>query len=309
MKTSYIAATLLVASLITQALAEPELSVRPSTAPTFSELPTAIPLWPGRAPGTTGEATAPKMHWESFGKMWAPVMDSVEVPAILPFLPDPSRATGAAIVVIPGGGHHYLAMSHEGYAVGRWLADHGIAAFVLEYRLARSPGSTYSVETHSLMDTQRAIRTVRARAAQWKVKPSAIGVMGFSAGGELAYLAADRAGPPVPGSHDAIDAVDCRPDFQCLFYPGLSESETEVSPQSPPAFLCSASNDKLTPGMVRLYLALEADGIPADLHVFSRGGHGFGIREEKISAYAWMGLLTSWLQTEGFIAGAAPATQ
>lgn len=148
--------------------------------------PPVVLLWPDGAPGSEGKTDPEKV-------VSAPMMPiqvtSVHKPSLTVYLPKKETAAGAAVIVIPGGGHRMLAMEHEGYAVGRWLSERGIAAFILKYRLAREEGSTYEVETHALADTQRAIRLVRQEAKEWDVDPARVGVLGFSAGGELAALA------------------------------------------------------------------------------------------------------------------------
>ncbi|HMD62246.1 MAG TPA: alpha/beta hydrolase [Opitutaceae bacterium] len=303
-----IAAAVLAAwTLAPGAPAETEVHVRPVADPTFPELPGAIRLWNGDAPGSEGQTSPLQMRWQNYDTTWYAVVTNVNVPAIIPFLPQPGKATGEAVVVCPGGGHQNLAMEHEGYAVGKWLSEHGVATFVLEYRLARAPGSTYTVELHSLMDAQRAIRTVRSRAKEWGVNPAAVGIMGFSAGGEVAALAATRFDNPVKGSSDAVDSLDCRPDFQALFYPGIARQQPAPTPRTPPAFLCGAYDDQfnLTPPMVRYYLKLAEAGVPTELHVYAKGGHGFGIRDEDKAVYSWMSLFQTWLRGAALSQGPA----
>ena len=129
---------------------------------------------------------------------------NVHNPTITPYLPTPDKATGCAVIVAPGGGHRLLAISHEGYSVGQWLADHGVAAFVLKYRLERgTTGAEYKITNHALADIQRAIRTVRSRASEWNINPAAIGVMGFSAGGEMAALASMKYDNGQPDAADS----------------------------------------------------------------------------------------------------------
>jgi acetyl esterase/lipase len=305
---SFVTLGLVAVLAATRAAADPEVHVPPTANPTFAELPPAIPLWPAGAPGSEGHTGPLEMRWEHFDTTWYPVLSSINTPALLPFLPAAGTATGCAVIVCPGGGHRFLAMEHEGYVVAKWLSDNGVAAFVLEYRLAKTPGSPYSVEVHALMDAQRAIRTVRSRAAAWTLNPAAIGIMGFSAGGELAALAATRYDTPVKGSSDALDAVDCRPDFQALFYPDLRHPRPPPTATSPVAFLCGASDDQfgLTPGLVTYYQALTAAGVPAELHVYAQGGHGFGIREAKLAVYSWRPLFLTWLRGGGFLSSGPP---
>src|SRR5262249_50239525 len=145
-------------------------------------------------------------------------------------------ATGIAVVIAPGGGHSKLCLGHEGYALGEWMRDHGIAAFILKYRLAREPGSTYTNQDHAMADTPRALRTVRSRADEWHINPAHIGVMGFSAGGELAAFAAMKSDAGDSKSSDPIERASCRPDFQALIYPGTSNLFT-VEKGMPPLFI------------------------------------------------------------------------
>jgi acetyl esterase/lipase len=296
-------AAVLVAVLTNAALSpgETEVHVQPAAPPAFSEMPDAIPLWANGAPGSEGETGPMKAYWESYGvpgsMTWYAAITNINSPSIVPFLPKPETATGAAIVVCPGGGHRFLALEHEGYAVGKWFSEHGVAVFVLEYRLANAPGSKYLVNVHSLMDAQRAIRTVRSRAKEWRVDPTRVGIVGFSAGGEVAALAATQFASPVKGSSDAIDELDCRPSFQGLFYPGLPKPLPVPNAQTPPAFLCGAFDDgfHLTTPMVRYYISLADAGVPSELHVYAKGGHGFGIRNEDRPVYSWMPLFASWV--------------
>src|SRR5579863_8499521 len=146
--------------------------------------PKVILLWPNGAPGSEGKSAPETVRLTPEGEH---VIASVHQPSLTVFLP--AQGTGAAVIIAPGGGHSELWMDHEGYNVARWLSAHGVAGFVLKYRLAREKGSTYTVEGNALADIQRAIRVVRANAAEWGVNPARVGVMGFSAGGEVAALA------------------------------------------------------------------------------------------------------------------------
>src|SRR4051794_32559954 len=207
-----------------------------------ADIPEPILLWPNGAPGSEGK-TAPEVGQPAGPPRNYSTLASIHNPSIIPYLPPKDQATGAAVIVLPGGGHRNLAIAHEGYNVGEWLSDHGIAAFVVKYRLAREPGSTYKIEVEALADTQRAIRLVRSRASEWNINPQAIGVMGFSAGGELASLASIRMDGPMENATDPIDRQSAKPDFQALIYPGTS-GKILPTKDSPPAFLACGNLDR-----------------------------------------------------------------
>jgi endo-1,4-beta-xylanase len=278
-----------------------------------ANVPAAIPLWNGAAPGSEGQNAPEKSSIQhvpasdGHPAISFAIVTDVHHPSITPFLPAKEKATGAAVIIVPGGGHSLLAIEHEGYNVGRWLADHGVAGFVLKYRLAKEKGSPYKVEVHELMDVQRAIRMVRSRAGEWGIDPNKIGIMGFSAGGELAILASTTYERPVAGSNDAIDAVDCRPDFMALLYPGgLNQPEqVKVTSRTPPAFLACSYTDRLTisENLAKLYLMLKEAKVPAELHIYASGGHGFGIRPATTQPVGtWPDRFVDWLKDRGFVA-------
>jgi acetyl esterase/lipase len=274
-------------------------------------VPPSVALWPDGAPGAVRRDTAEvtKLQGTTAPAGVTPVpfltVSNINNPSITPFLPTNGNATGAAVIVAPGGGHQFLSIDHEGYAVARSLAAHGVAAFVLKYRLAREPNSPYKVEVHALMDMQRAIRLVRADGGEWGVDPHRVGVMGFSAGGELVILASTRFDKPVAGSNDAVDQLSCRPDFQVLMYPGglNNPQDVPISKQTPPAFMACAYNDRptISVNLVQFYLRLKAMGVPAELHVYNSGGHGFGLRPGNRPVNHWVDLFLDWMGDRGLL--------
>jgi endo-1,4-beta-xylanase len=265
-----------------------------------ADVPPSIPLWANGAPGSEGKSGA------EVGKPEGPPsgftnVTNVHNPSIIPYLPPKEKATGVAVLVFPGGGHRNLAIGHEGYNVGEWLAERGVAAFVVKYRLAREPGSTYKIEGEALADTLRAIRTVRARAGEWNVNPDAIGVLGFSAGAELAALAGMRMEGAVDSAADPIDRQSARPNFQALIYPGQS-GKIQPTKDSPPAFLACGNLDRpdISEGLADVYLRFKKAGVPAELHIYARTGHGFGLRPtNKPPAGEWPTQFMQWVQNLG----------
>lgn len=257
-------------------------------------------LWPGDAPGSEGKRAPESVRLSDTGEH---IVSSVHRPSILPYLPEKDSNTGAAVLVIPGGGHRELWMDHEGYNVASWLSKHGVAAFVLKYRLARETGSTYTVDGTELGDVQRALRLIRSRAPGWSIDPNRLGVMGFSAGGELAALAATRFDAGPTDAADAIDREPSRPAFQALIYPAIP-GNMQLSKQTPPAFLACGELDRqdIAEGVPALYLALRRAGVSAEIHVYAKTGHGFGIRASNPQPVAdWISQFYGWLGTEAIL--------
>ena len=249
-------------------------------------------LWPNGAPGSPRSVSPEKIRLTDLGEH---IVSNVHAPSITVYLPEHGKHTGASVIVIPGGGHAELWMDHEGYRVAEFLADHGIAAFVLKYRLAREPGSMYTVEKHSLGDVQRAIRLVRSQAAQWQLDPRRVGVMGFSAGGELAALAASQYDSGAADADDPVDRQGSRPAFQALLYPAIPR-DLNFSPRTPPAFLLCGAEDQVSQGLAELYLALKRAGGHAELHIYEGVGHGFGLRASNAGPVAaWPHRFLEWL--------------
>jgi acetyl esterase/lipase len=266
-----------------------------------ADVPRAIPLWPNGAPGSEGKTTPEVGKPEGPERNFTNITN-VHNPSILPYLPAKKNATGVAVIVLPGGGHRNLAIAHEGYNIGEWLAEHGMAAFVVKYRLAREPGSTYKIDVEALADTQRAIRLVRHRASEWNVNPDAIGVMGFSAGGELAYLACMRMDGGIDKSEDPIDRQSAKPNFQALIYPGTS-GKIQPTKDSPPVFLACGNLDRpdISQGLAEVYLRFKQVGVPAELHIYAKVGHGFGLTPKlRPPASEWPAQFQQWVVNMGF---------
>ena len=255
----------------------------------------AIQLWPGGAPGAQPGNAATAIRITPQGEH---VVTHVQEPSITPYLPTGAVAnTGDAVIVVPGGGHSEIWIDHEGYNVAAWLSSHGVAAFVLQYRLARAPGSTYTVDGTELGDLQRAIRTVRSRSSTLGIDPNRIGVMGFSAGGELALLASTRADDGRADAPDAVDRVSDRPAFQALLYPAIP-SDLRLTSQTPPAFMACGALDRpdISQGLPELYLAFARLHLSAELHVYAGIGHGFGLRATNSPPISgWPQLFLTWL--------------
>ncbi len=260
-----------------------------------------IVLWPGGAPGSEGKDGAEKVVTSGSGER---SVSSIHKPSITPFLPAKEKANGAAVLVIPGGGHSKLCVDHEGCNVAQWLAERGIAAFVLKHRLAREEGSTYTIEGDALPDTQRALRLIRSRAGEWGIDPARLGAIGFSAGGELVALSAMRPGEGKSDAPDAIDRQNSRPAFQALIYPGRS-GDIQPEKGAPPAFLACSMNDRkdISDGLAETYLRFKRIGASAELHIYASGGHGFGLRAGMTGPLAgWPDRFAEWLESQGFLA-------
>ena len=262
--------------------------------------PAEILLWPKGAPGSEGKTEKEVVEKSANGerKVW-----SIHSPSITPYLPAKGKATGAAVIIAPGGAHRFLCVDHEGYYVAQWFSERGIAAFVLKNRLAKETNSTYKIEVEALADTQRAVRLVRSRAKEWNINPQSIGVMGFSAGGELAALVSARFDGGKADSADLVERESCKPDFQALIYPGRSR-DIQPTKDQPPVFLACGYNDRpdISEGLAELYLRYKKAGVPAELHIYSSAGHGFGLRESSRGAVAgWTARFSDWLGDRGFL--------
>jgi len=304
----------------------PPLPPVPSTPPQEPAHPASVPLWPNGAPGSEiRKDEKERVGWRQDPGIVFPVIFNIHNPSITPFLPAPGKATGAAVIIAPGGGHMFLTIDREGYDLAKWLADRGIAAFVLKYRLARdraavpnvgrdeqsltpndrvAGNSPYKVGVDPVADGIRAVRLVRSRAAEWGVNPGRIGILGFSAGGVPvmgAVLHSDRGNP---ASDDPVERLSSRPDFQVLIYAEVPRGDFAVPADAPPAFAACAFDDaqKATP-LAGLFLKYRAANIPTEIHIYNSGGHGFGVRADRpqLPISSWPDRLVDWLGDLGML--------
>ena len=265
-----------------------------------------IPLWSGGAPGALGS-------------------DESDVPALTVYLPRTMTASTPAMIVCPGGGYVRLASNHEGRQVASYLNSLGIAAFVLRYRLG--PRYHHPIE---LGDAQRAIRTLRSHATEWRLDAARIGIIGFSAGGHLAMSASTMFDAGDPRAADPIDRVGSRPDVAVLGYPVISmtaswthqgskqnllgdspnadlakqlSGENAVTKATPPTFIFQTNEDTVVPAenSLQYFLALRRVGVPAEMHVFEKGPHGVGLANDDVALSSWSTLLANWLRGRGVI--------
>lgn len=276
------------------------LAVRLAAADSTS----VVPLWPEGAPGSAARRHEPE-------KVAGTSVSNIHHPSLILYLSDQAKATGAAVIVAPGGGHQRHAIQHEGHNVGRWLAERGIAAFILKYRLARDDANPagasqpYTVDRDALADAQRAFRVVRARAAEFAVRPDAIGILGFSAGGEVALLAATRGADGNATASDPVERQSARANFYGLIYPGgLPRTDIVVTKDTPPVFLAAGYGDRqnIAEGLAEFYLTCKRAGASAELHMYAGAGHGFGVRDTNRSpAGAWIARFEEWMADRKFL--------
>ncbi|HTU67909.1 MAG TPA: alpha/beta hydrolase [Steroidobacteraceae bacterium] len=253
-----------------------------------------IPLWSKGAPGFESRRDEPEKHADWWYK-------NIHNPSLTVFTPAPGTANGAAVIIAAGGGHRELVFNPEGVEPAQFLAKQGITAFALKYRLYREPGSPYTAENVA-EDIRRAMRTVRARAKEWNIDPARIGVMGWSAGGEVA---AQVAYPPVGGdaaAKDPVERVSARPDFEILVYPGPAGIPDVIPADAPSLFLVGAADDEYVADvmfdLVRKYHAAHAS---IESHIYTQGKHAFNMGQR--SPYAgirnWPQRLAEWLDDRG----------
>jgi acetyl esterase/lipase len=263
-----------------------ETSVAASPRNTPAGEPIVLDLWPGPAPGELGTIPPETTEKATPTKAFATVTN-ISKPTISVYRPT-TKPTDCAVIVCPGGGYNLLAIEHEGTEVAEWLNSLGVTAIVLKYRVPRREGTPRGEPPpQALMDAQRALSLVRSRASEWQLNPNRIGILGFSAGGHLSAWAACQSNQRSYETTDDADRVSCRPDFAILVYPGgmVKRDTIELNPQirvgsdTPPMFLAHAGDDNVSPqNSVALYLALKEAKIPAELHIYTKGGHGYGLR-------------------------------
>lgn len=252
-------------------------------------------------------------------------ISTVTDPTITVFLPSAAKATGTAVLICPGGGYGVLAFDHEGYAIAQWLNDNGIAGIILKYRLP-SDIIMKDKSVGPLQDAQEAMRIIRRNAAAWNINPSKVGVIGFSAGGHLASTLSTHYGENV---YPVKDMTSARPDFSLLIYPVISfnenfthagsrrnligenpsieavhrfSNELQVNEKTPPAFLVHSADDKTVPvkNSMSYYGAMLKNNVQGELHVFHKGGHGYGLSIDKGTQTSWPFLCINWLKDSGF---------
>jgi acetyl esterase/lipase len=254
-----------------------------------------IPLWPNGAPGFESRRDEPELAKDYWVR-------NINNPSITVYMPPKAKATGAGVVICPGGGHRLLVFKAEGDEPARYLNSLGIAAFVLKYRLPREEGSPYSLEKHPREDGQRAMRLVRSRAQEWGLDPNRIGIMGFSAGGEVVSWVTFTPTDGDPRAADPIDRQSSRPNFMIMIYPGPLGIPATVAPDAPPAFLLAANDDACcSEPIVKLLQAYREAKLPVEAHIFASGGHGFnmGYRSKLATLKSWPQRLTDWLTERG----------
>lgn len=257
--------------------------------------PLTIPLWPNGAPGSEGRKDEPEM-----AKDWW--VKNVHNPTVTVFLPSADKATKTAVLICPGGGHRELVFGEEGTKPATFLANLGVAAFVLKYRLFREEGSTYP-ETVSQTDAYRAMRLIRSRAEEFGIDPKRVGALGFSAGGEVVSMISYPDGAGDKNVNDPIDRLNGRPNFQMLIYPGPMGVPAEAPADSPPAFLLVANDDDLSAVSFDIAAKLRKAKVPVELHVLTKGGHGFnmGDRSDLAAVKTWPQRMADWLADNGWL--------
>ena len=264
--------------------------------------PPEIPLWKNGPPGFEDRKDIKEK--KDVQKNGEYKITNVNNPTLTVFLPPADKANGVGVVLCPGGGFRELWMMHEGINEAKWLNERGIAAFVLKYRLPREKGSPYKLDVQPLQDGQRAMRFVRSHAKEWNVDPARLGMMGFSAGGEVVATVCNAPGKGRADAPDPIDRENARPDFEALIYSGpLGVRDTPVTQGTPPTFMVVGDNDGAATWLASHYLALKKAHVSAELHIYAKVPHGFGMRPTKSPrpVDTWMQRFMGFLAVEGFL--------
>jgi acetyl esterase/lipase len=276
-----------------------------------------IEIWPHGAPGAPAnpppEADTTTTKENLIAGKPLVRLGNVSKPSITLYTP-PAKNTGAAVVVFPGGSYRVLAIDLEGTEVCDWLNSAGITCVLLKYRVPDT--GPYPKSAAALQDAQRAVGIVRSHAAEWHIDPKRIGVLGFSAGAHLAAALSTHFEKRLYDSVDAADQLSCRPDFAVIVYPGyLAIAEQNFAPnaeihpteQTPPSFIVQAVDDPVHVENATVYfLALKNAKVPAELHIYAQGGHGYGLRRTELPVTAWPQLVETWLHTIKVLPAAAP---
>ena len=274
--------------------------------------PTVLDLWPGKPPGETKdlppEADINKPTDPPVGDRKIQKITNVSKPTLAVYRPAADRDTGAAVIVCPGGGHRILAYDHEGTEAAEFLARHGVTGIVLKYRVpARDKDQRWRA---AVQDAQRAVRVVRSKAAEWKIDPKRIGILGFSAGGETAGLATLLFDKDHYPPADDLDKASARPDFAALIYPAylVNKEKTGLvdhakpTKATPPMFLVYSYDDPVDPrNALYLGLAMKDVGVPCELHLYATGGHGYGMRNTGHPVNSWPDRLVEWMTKSGYL--------
>ena len=268
-----------------------------------------IDVWPGEVPGEKGDIPPESIASREYRGESIQILSNISKPTLTVYKPDPAMDTGASVVICPGGGYNILAIEHEGTEVAAWLNSIGVTGVVLKYRVPRRK----DLEKHDapLQDVQRAVSLVRHHEKEWGLDPKRIGILGFSAGGHLSAAALTGYDKPHYKPVDAIDKASCRPDFGVLIYPAYlvdKETKSKLSPElritknTPPVFLIHAADDRVpAEGSVRFWQELRRNGVGTELHIFPKGGHGYGLRASEFPVTNWPSLCADWLKSTGIL--------
>lgn len=268
-----------------------------------------VKLWPGKAPGETADIGPEKYLETKPNQLDVKRLTNVSVPTITIYPPPKDKANGAAVIVAPGGGYSILAIEHEGTDVCKWLNDLGVTGVLLKYRVPKREKQE-PLNLAALQDAQRAVSIVRSRAAEWGIDPNRVGILGFSAGGNLAActtLFDKRYYEPI----DEHDKASHKPAFGALIYPAyLSDDaglkkEYMATKDTPPMFMAGSSDDKVcNEGMPALFLSLKKANVPVEMHLYAVGGHGYGMRKIPHPASSWPDRCADWMQARGILKSA-----